>query len=232
MRTHPTSIDPRSCTVADLVRTDYRTAEVFRRHGIDFCCGGKKPVSDALIERGLDPRGVWNELETTMEEQARGTDVDVMAWPLPLLCHYIVDIHHGYIRRTMPALLQFSAKVARVHGPSDARLVELSRVIEELDEALDDHLASEEKVLFPAIVAGSTAAQPDLVAEMEAEHDTVGALMAKARDLTDGFVPPEWACNTYRVLFSTLADFERDLHRHVFLENHILFPKWQEQCTP
>ncbi len=226
-------LDPNTCTVADLVRIDYRTAEVFRQYGIDFCCGGKKPVSQAVVEKGLDPAQVWNHIESSISAPAKGSDADISSWPVSLMCHYIVDIHHAYIRRTMPSLLQFSAKVARVHGPSDPRLVELGRVIEEMDAALADHLATEEEVLFPAIRSshGADEGGLDLIDQMESEHDTVGALMAEARKLTDGFTPPDWACNTYRVLFATLEDFERDLHRHVFLENHVLFPKWIEHLA-
>jgi regulator of cell morphogenesis and NO signaling len=60
---------------------------------------------------------------------------------------------------------------------------------------------------------------------MQREHQDAGDEMRLIRELTSGYTPPPDGCTTYRVTFAELAQFERDLHRHVHLENNLLFPK-------
>jgi len=227
-----TTFDPSTCTVADLVRLDYRTADIFRKHGIDFCCGGKKPIIDAITSKNLEADTVLNALSKLGD--IRSSEPDVSSWPLSLLVHYIESIHHSYVISTLPSLLYYSDRVANAHGRSDARLIEVHQLCQNLNTAMTDHMRAEEEVVFPMILESMTigsisTTDKELIIKMEAEHDDVGSIMATLRGLTDDFTPPADACNSYRVLFATLEDFERDLHRHVFLENHVLFPKWQLQ---
>lgn len=227
-----TAIDPSTCTVVELVRLDYRTAEVFRRNGIDFCCGGKKPILDAIASKNIDTDTVLTALAKLGD--APSSDPDVTNWPLSLLVRYIESIHHSYVISTLPSLLFYSDRVANAHGRSDARLLEVNRLCLALNEAMTEHMRAEEEVVFPMILesiskGNMSTTDMDLILKMEAEHDDVGSIMATLRSLTDDYTPPAEACNSYRVLFATLAHFEKDLHRHVFLENHVLFPKWQQQ---
>lgn len=223
------TVDPETCTVADMVKMDYRTAHIFKEAGIDFCCGGKKPITQTAVDKNLDPTALIAQIEALGPVDKPETDLT--GWPPSLIIHYIEEMHHAYVRRALPVISQFAQKVARVHGESDPRLVKIYYAFTELGRAMLEHLESEEKKVFPGILASAKGKrvaneERDMVEDMESEHELVGGLMADIRNWSDDFTPPDWACNTYRVLFASLAEFERDLHRHVFIENHVLFPKW------
>jgi regulator of cell morphogenesis and NO signaling len=218
-------------TVGDLVAGDYRRGAIFKQFGIDFCCGGGRTVATACERRGVDPSA----LERALADADRRTgDVParVTAWTPSFLADYIVNEHHTYVRESLPVLRAFAQKVAKVHGHARTELLDIAERVEALADEMTAHLASEENEVFPRIKA--LAATPDasdrealrtLIDEMESEHDGAGALMREIRTLSDDFAPPEWACNTYRALFAKLEEFEDDLHRHVHLENNVLFPK-------
>jgi regulator of cell morphogenesis and NO signaling len=224
-------VDPSTCTVAELVGKDYRTADVFRSFGIDYCCGGKKPILEAAAETNQDPQPIIAALES-LSSGSNQSEADVTKWSIPLLSNYIVEVHHGYVREALPSLKYYANRVANAHGRSDERLFRVNELVEVLDDAMTSHMREEEDSVFPAMIAAAKGQPSDLdmvklIDSMEAEHVEVGGVLAELRMLTDDFTPPAHACNSYRVLFASLADFEKDLHRHVFLENHILFAKYQ-----
>jgi len=218
-------------TVGDLVAEDYRRGAIFKQFGIDFCCGGGRTVAAACERRGVDPAA----LERALADADRRTgDVParVTAWSPSFLADYIVNEHHTYVRESLPVLRAFAQKVAKVHGHARPELLDIAERVEALAAELTEHLASEENEVFPRIKALASATATDdrealraLIDEMEDEHDGAGTLMLEIRTLSDDFTPPEWACNTYRALFAKLEEFEDDLHRHVHLENNVLFPK-------
>lgn len=220
--------------IGALVAEDYRTAEVFKRFGIDFCCGGKRTVREACEKQQVPLADLEAALRAAGQAHASSLP-DVTGWDLAFLADYIVNVHHRYVRESLPLLREFTAKVARVHGPRNPELVEIALLFEELATEMTEHLAKEEAVLFPyvrqLVRAGDDAVAPPAfgtvehpIRMMEAEHDSAGALMRKIRRLSNDFTPPEQACNTYRVTFHKLEEFEADLHRHVHLENNVLFP--------
>ena len=216
--------------VGDLVAEDYRRAAALKRFGIDFCCGGRVPLGDACRKKGVSLDEVAEALAASDAHGAAPLP-RVDAWAPGFLADYVVNEHHTYVRESLPVLRAFTEKVARVHGAERPELVEIARLFGALAAELETHMASEEDVVFPAIktLEGGTAsdgpALRDLVGDMEAEHDEAGRLMAEIRRLSDDYTPPEGACNTYRAAFAKLEEFEDDLHRHVHLENHVLFPK-------
>lgn len=227
-----------SRTVGDVVAEDFRRGAVFKRFGIDFCCGGGKTVQAACEAKGVS----YEALEAALlapspAEQAAG-QVDPRAWDLAFLADYIVNVHHQYVRETLPVLRAFTSKVARVHGNGNPELVEIARLFDELAAEMEQHLLKEERVLFPYVKELAAARRGEAVdlrppfgsvrnpiRAMEHEHDHAGALMAQIRTLSSDYTPPEYACNTYRAAFAKLEEFEEDLHRHVHLENNILFPR-------
>jgi regulator of cell morphogenesis and NO signaling len=217
----------RNATVAQIVTRHAVAARVFQKHGIDFCCRGDVTVPDACGER-LDPDALFAELEAAIPAGGDAAAEDPRALSTAALVARIVDRHHGYLRRTLPYLGPIVAKVARVHGDRNPRLRELADVYVELKEALEPHLDREEEVLFPALVAR----RPDAavvraeLATMHEDHLAVGAMLARIRDLADGFAVPEWGCNTYRVQMAELEALEGDILRHVHLENHVLMPRF------
>lgn len=224
-------------TIRHIVADDFRAASVFQRHGIDFCCGGNRPVADACRELGLDARAVETELEAATSQAAPGLP-RFNAWDLDFLTGYIVSNHHGYVRQAIPTLLAHTRKVADVHGERHPEVKAIAEQFENIATALAQHMAKEEQMLFPyinALVAASRggAAAPfapfgsvaNPIRMMEIEHQSAGDEMASIRRLSGGYEPPADACTTFKVTYQELLAFEADLHQHVHLENNILFPK-------
>src|SRR5690606_37683449 len=133
----------------------------------------------------------------------------------------------------LPRLMAMAKKVAAVHGDRHEGLHELSRLVDELAYDMLSHMQKEEHVLFPMIRAIERGERPSVgpgrlempVSAMVHEHDDTGRVLARMRELTADFTPPEGACNTYRALFDGLARLDRDMHVHVHKENNILFPR-------
>ena len=222
-------------TVAELVAEDYRKAGVFKKHGIDFCCGGGRSVRAVCEKKGLDYETLAAELRQV--EQAPPAHDDA-AWTLDGLVRHIVETHHRYVRENIPLIREFTAKVARVHGHANPEVVRIAELFDAVAAELEVHMMKEEQVLFPYIERlaaaqrhGERPARPffgtvqNPVRMMVAEHEEAGDLMKEIRRLSDDFTPPAHACNTYRVAYFKLEEFEADLHRHIHLENNILFPR-------
>ena len=144
------------------------------------------------------------------------------------LIEHIVSRHHAYLREAFPFLEPLAAKVARVHGDHEPRLHDILATFRALRAALEPHLDREEQVLFPAIALRQPVASvvDEELAIMLADHLAVGTMLASLRSLTDEFSPPDWACGSYRTLFSELCALEGDVLRHVHLENHVLMPRF------
>lgn len=222
-------------TVGDVVKEDYSSAVVFKRFGIDFCCGGGRSIETACAKAGVE----YEELERALRAAAgsRNGEPDPTGWELDFLSDYIVNQHHSYVRENLPVLEQFTAKLARVHGERHPELKDIAALVTALSAEMEQHMFKEERILFPYIAVlvkakkeGGNPGHPPFgtvrnpIRAMEHEHDHAGALMKQIRELSGDYVPPEDACTTYRVAYAKLEEFEQDLHRHVHLENNILFP--------
>jgi regulator of cell morphogenesis and NO signaling len=218
----------RSATVARIVTEHAVTARVFQRYGIDYCCHGNVTVPQACGDGRLDPDALFGQLEAAIASSDDRPDDNPRALSTAALIARIVDRHHGYLRRALPYIEPIMAKVAKVHGPREASLLQLHDTFRALATSLGPHLDEEEAVLFPALMART----PDAPAvkreleEMHEDHLAVGDLLARLRTLTSGYQTPEWGCGTYRVLMSELDALEADILRHVHLENHVLAPRF------
>jgi regulator of cell morphogenesis and NO signaling len=208
-------------------------ARLFERLGIDYCCGGAKPLDRACREKGLDVAAVLRELQAAEAADVGPDEFDAAGATMTALVDHIVATHHDYLHREMPRLAILSDQVAAAHAARHPELTELRAVFDSLREELMFHMLKEEKVLFPVIKRLEAAAEmPELpcgsvanpIRVMEHEHDDAGAALARLRALTDGYTPPADACPTYRALLAGLAGLEADLHRHIHEENNILFP--------
>ncbi len=224
-------------TIGEMVVADYRKAEVFRKFGLDYCCGGKKTLEEACRKKELDPQSVQKELDE-LDILPADPHEDFDNWTLDALADHIVAKHHRYVTDALPMLYELTGKVARVHGERHPELIEIARLFDAVARELQMHMHKEEHILFPYIarmaaarreralipppVFGSVA---NPIRMMEAEHESAGSNMEEIRRLSDDFTPPAGACTSYRVLFAKLHEFEQDLHQHVHLENNILFPK-------
>ena len=222
-------------TVGEIVATDFRAAAVLERFGIDFCCGGRRDLGEACRTVSADPAEVVRALEAL--PPAADQQTDITQWRLDRLIDHIVSTHHEYVRSSMPTIRQHLAKLVEVHG---ARHPELARVAACFDTVIRDlgqHLLKEEQVLFPYVrelamtaVGGRHVPSPfgtieNPIRMMEREHREAADELRIIRELTHGYVAPDDGCTTYAVCMAELHRFERDLHRHVHLENNVLFPK-------
>lgn len=231
--TKKTADQPRE-TIGEIAAKDIRKAQVFKKYGLDFCCGGKKTLNQACAEKGLDVVQVEKELGQA-DPNVKNRPLPYNEWSPEFLVDYIVNTHHSYVRKTLPDLMQFSAKVATVHGAAHPELAKVNQLVGEINAELISHMAKEEKILFPYIknLAHSLQNNNSIKAAgisgpinaMEMEHDMVGNLCEEVRKITNNYALPADACTTYSLLFGMLQEFEDDLHLHIHLENNILFKK-------
>lgn len=219
-------------TVGAIVRDHPALSRLFEQARVDYCCGGQKTLAEACAQRGLDPQAFLQFLEKGAATAA-APEVDLNALSLTELVEHIERLHHAYLHTELPRLEAMVTKVSRVHGDKEPRLLQVRDLLLGLSAELTTHLMKEEQVLFPMIrqLEASDTLPPfhcgtiaNPIHRMEFEHDAAGAILAQLRQLTDNYTPPEWACNTYRTLFDTLAYFEQDMHQHVHKENNVLFP--------
>jgi len=224
-------------TVREIALGEPSSIRIFESFGIDYCCGGRKPLGEACAASSVDVDAVIAALEAAASGPVATTE-DWSLSPMEELVNHIVLTHHAYVKRELPRLAGLAQKVVNRHGANRAELVELQSVLATLDADLTQHLAKEEAILFPYIIqltraqAGGTA-KPEAcfgtvaspVAMMTQEHDAAGLLLAEIGRLSDNFTTPEGACPTYHAYYDGLKEFELDLHQHIHLENNILFPR-------
>jgi len=221
-------------TVGELVVEQPGRARVFERHGIDFCCGGKTPLSDACAKKSIDIEQIIGELNAADKAPATRDEADWSKASLSNLIDHIVDTHHAYLVLELPRLSAIVAKVAEVHGERHPELAQVRSTYEALREELESHMMKEEHILFPAIrmmeQSGGGGGLPfgsinNPIHMMEFEHDSAGRALAQLRALTHDFTTPADGCNTYRAMLHGLERLEADLHLHIHKENNILFPR-------
>ena len=222
-----------STLVADIATVSPATIKVFQRHRIDFCCGGRIPLGDVCEAHQIAAPVLIGELEEVLN--ATHPDIDWTKESLTSLVSHIQARFHRPLEEEIPRLRAMVDKVVSRHGARLSRLAQLQETFIVLQHELLDHMKKEDVVLFPAIVALEAGAAPGRsagwtwidqpIGAMEAEHASAGAALERIAELTDGHVPPEDACPTFRGLYHGLSELERDMHVHVHLENHILFPR-------
>lgn len=223
------TIAPTGTTVAEIAANSLAAVRVFEKYGIDYCCGGKRTVDEACRLKGMSSQLLRDELAAALRE-ATAPETDWTQAQLHDLIDHIVDTHHAYLRRELPAIQARLDKVYRVYnqryGPT---LIGLPEAFAELRAELEPHLVKEEVILFPAIRALDGSQRFDAIANpirvMESEHEHAGRALEQIRTITNSYSIPEHACNTYRALITGLEDLEKDLHLHIHLENNVLFPR-------
>src|SRR5690606_12139153 len=223
--------------IGEIVAENYRTAQIFKNHKIDFCCKGNRSIGEVAEKNKLDAALLLKEIEN-VQNQANDNGIDFQSWPLDLLADYVEKKHHRYVEQQTPILQQYLDKLCRVHGNHHPELFEITDHFNASAGDLAMHMKKEELILFPAVrkmvkakQTGSQVERPNFgtihnpIQMMMAEHETEGDRFRLIDSLSNNYTPPADACNTYRVTFSLLEEFEDDLHRHIHIENNILFPK-------
>jgi len=225
--------------VSDIVLQDYRTAAVFRKHGIDFCCGAKFPLEVACSMRGLDLESVYEDLENAARTIHVPNILKFEKWDLCFLADYVERVHHEYLRVAMPESLSTLEQFAKAHQKRYSYLSELVSVFAGLVNEMIPHMVQEEEIIFPYIrrvvhafnskesYAGlfvRTLSKPVKLV-MDHDHALVVKSLYRIRELTNYYCPPSNACTNHKVCFFTLREIDNDLVQHLYLENNILFPR-------
>ena len=210
-----------SSTLADLATTHPAAARVFYRHGLDFCCGGRRPLSDVCVERGLDVASVIAAIES--EERLTDDDPRWDLEPLTNLMAFIVNTYHRRLRESLPELIHMAEKVETRHGDKASCPKGLVTLLIAMNECVLEHLSKEEQVLFPLIANGQGRIAVGPVHIMEMEHEEHARALESVRRLTNHFEPPAEACVTWRALYLGLQQLEEELMLHIHLENNVLF---------
>ncbi len=222
--------------VGEIVRNNFSTARIFEAHNIDFCCGGNISLDQAAEKEGVDTSKLLAELSTALQKEDKDSAI-IESLSLAGLCDYIVKTHHTYVNEAIPFLQQKLQKLSDVHGENHPEIFELKATFMEAAAKLATHMKEEESVLFPHIrqlekhrIEG--AARPvnvelarSAINQMEAEHQVEGERFLRLSEITKKYEVPPDGCNTFEVTYRTLEEFENDLHRHIHLENNVLFPK-------
>jgi regulator of cell morphogenesis and NO signaling len=224
-------------TVREIALEQPSAIRVFEKYGIDYCCGGRKPLAEACAAGNLEVNAVIAALEIAAISPAP-IAMDWAKAPLESLIEHIIDTHHAYVKRELPRLAVLAQKVMNRHGATTAELPVIQSALAKLDGELTHHLAKEEAILFPYVVLLERAStnhsdKPEgyfnsvasPIAMMTEEHEAAGALLVEISRLSHNFTTPEEACPTYHAFYDGLKDFEQDLHQHIHLENNILFPR-------
>ena len=222
--------------VGEIVAKNYKTAKIFKDNHIDYFCNGKRTIADACASQNIDEAKIIEELNRVQSTE-NSTATDYNSWPIDLLADYVEKKHHRYVEEKIPEIQPLIHKIVSVHGNRHPELEKIAELFKETSGELTKHMKKEELMLFPYIknlvkakengtIPSSpfgTVANP--IQQMMHEHDSEGERFRQIAQLADNYTPPSDACNTYRVTFQLLKEFEEDLHLHIHLENNILFPK-------
>ena len=224
-------------TIGEIVADDFRAATIFERHGIDFCCGGKIPLAEACKSKGIELDALKSELELLQHEPVDRSQ-NYSSWSLSFLADYIVNTHHVYLKENDDQIVAYARKIASVHGERHPEVIRIAVLFEKIATDMVAHLKEEEEVFFPALkraeAARTSGNQPDArdretirdsLVRLHREHEEVGDAIHEIRRLANGFRIPEGVCNTFMLTYRKLDEFEEALHKHVHLENNILFLK-------
>ncbi len=220
-----------------IVADDYRTAKVFEHHGIDFCCGGKVALATICAENGLDLAAITGELAAVKGESVERSQ-NYASWELPFLADYIINAHHTYLKENTGQIASYAHKIAAVHGAHHPEVIQIATIFDKIAADMAAHLKEEEEVFFPAVkradASRKTGAVPaakdsetirNSLKKLTHEHEEIGDAVHTIRHLAKNYAIPGDVCNTFVVTYQKLKEFEDDLHKHVHLENNILFLK-------
>lgn len=223
--------------IKDIVIANYKTVEVFEKYNIDFCCNGKRLLKEVIKEKDLKSNDLINELINIIKSQS-STEENFDKYDLRELIDYIVNVHHKYVIESIPNIKTHLEKVISKHSKKYQFLLEIGNLFSQVSKELGGHLLKEEQILFPFIKylsdcqkhgdaprLGGFGTVKNPIRQMELEHDAAGNILHRIRELTENYKLPGDACTTFNITYEELKEFESDLHKHIHLENYILFPK-------
>ncbi|KON89458.1 iron-sulfur cluster repair di-iron protein [Sporosarcina globispora] len=219
--------------VKDIVNEFPKTSDVFKRHRIDFCCGGNIPLVRAASEQSADMDVLIKELNEVIQKENQADDLEVWTDSASEdIIEHVINQYHRPLEEELSLLSPYVTKVSRVHGESHGELLQVHQLFFELKHELLEHTSKEEESVFPMLLKLE---DPQIenreeivtyIRELEREHDHAGSILKKLREITSDFTPPADACGSYRLVYKRLEDLESQTFMHVHLENNILFPRY------
>lgn len=214
-------------TIGEVVVELPKATEIFKKYGIDFCCGGHRNLWSVVKEQGVDEDKLLKDLDNAYQErkESYGDRKDNFESMSPtILTTYIEDTHHDYMRKALPRTAELLTTILRVHGKNHPELFEVYKLFGRLKTDLEQHLLKEETILFPDFE--DTQANEQQITELTktiiSEHEAAGELLEGLRKATNNYTIPEDACGTFAQTYEMLEEIEDDLHQHIHLENNIL----------
>jgi len=225
--------------ISDIVRYDYRTADLFRKYEIDFCCGGKWPLDAVCKNKNLETEAIIEELEKIVRQIPSNAALDFDSWDIEFLTDYVLNIHHRYLEKALPDIKEQVSKFLDGHLKNYPELAILEEIINRFMKEIPPHMKKEEEIFFPYIkhiyhahkhresyarLLIRTLRKP-LEEVMLKEHEVTGSGLHQLRTATNNYTPPDNACITHKVTFAKLKELDKDLVQHIHLESNILFPK-------
>jgi len=211
---------------------------VFEKLGIDYCCGGNKPLEQACAKQNVSLNLVLSHLSSALVTRPSEDERHWMVCPLAELSAYIIQQHHAYARRELPRLAALATKVETRHGHMYPETHQIHELVDAMSSEMFTHMLKEEQALFPRLQMVEEAAQSGAtlppasygalvnpIRHMMSDHDDTGQALKTLRLLTRDYQPPPDACMSFQALYHGLEALEKDLRRHIHLENNILFPR-------
>lgn len=231
----PRQITPND-PIGEIVAHVPRASDVFKQYSIDYCCGGHRPLSEAIQEQNLNEAEIIGKLEEIQQASTSQDRTDWQTAPLTELVDHVIDTHHAYLNRSLPELSEMTTAILRAHGAKHEELREMHRLFHQLKTELDSHLIDEEEVVFPLVKdyedQGSTIALSravNVIKKLEEEHDGAGEILHQLREITRDYSVPDDGCTTYDNTYRKLKELENDMFQHIHLENNILHPRLKEE---
>lgn len=232
------TLDFQNKTIREIALEAPLTVRVFENHKIDFCCGGRIPFTEACLKAGADPMNVLADLDQAFNRSDPNDTNLIERKGASDLIDHIVCTHHLFTRNEIERLKPLADKVANRHGELHPELLEIKEIVHSLGDELLVHMQKEEMMLFPYIerlerakVNNTVPMLPHFgtvnnpVRMMMFEHEQAGEMLRNLRSLSSDYTAPVDSCPSYKGLYAGLEDLEKDLHRHIHLENNILFPQ-------
>jgi regulator of cell morphogenesis and NO signaling len=224
--------------ISDIVRNDYRTADVFKKHGINYCCGGQVSLLEVCALRNLDHASIVDELENATRTVRLSNNLQFGEWRVDFLIDYIINVHHAYLSQVIPSTEARLASFVDGHKAKYPELPRIQEVFVQLAEVLLAHNRHEEEIIFPYIkqidvahrhkepygnLFVRTLRKP--LSNVEKEHGQINDLLKALKQHTNNYIFPPNACTNHQVVYHKLKEIDDDFVQHTYLEHDILFPR-------
>ena len=219
--------------IGEIVNAFPKSADLFKEYKIDFCCGGNRPLGEAIKEKKVNETDLLDKLNAAYESYEAGTkDRNWAEAPIGEIIEQILNKHHAYLWSELPNISKLTTLILRVHGPHHPELSRVNKLFHTIKMELEEHLAKEESIQYPAIAEFEKSNSVEdlnkavqIIDELEKEHTNAGDILKELRAVTDDYTLHEDACETYAKTYDKLQEMESDIFQHIHLENNILFPR-------